>query len=191
MNSPSKRPVHRGSVTRRIAAVAILMIGVALAVAAVAERQRANHLEERVQGSITAQRSLERQVQERDSAIADKIALFDAVTGPGVEVIQAGAPSAEQPNARMFWNRPVDQWTLIAHNLPRLAPDRTYQVWLTTRTKRTISLGVLSTDASGDAQLIAHYAMQNDELAAIAVTAEPARGSPRPTTPPILTGRPP
>lgn len=137
---------------------------------------------------IAAQRGLERQIAARDSAITDRQALLDAMTGPGVQVIEAGATNARRPVAKMFWDQPTNQWTFVAHNLPKIAPNRTYQLWLITRAQRKISAGVFATNASGDALVIAHYALARDALAAIAVTDEPAGGSPQPTSTPVLLG---
>lgn len=173
---------------RLIAAAAIILIGVALGVYAVSAGERADASRRDNQRLIAAQRGFEREIAARDSAIADRQALLDAMTGPGVQVIEAGATNARQPVAKMFWNQPTDQWTFVAHNLPHPAPNRTYQLWLITRAQRKISAGVFATNASGDALVIAHYALAKDALAAIAVTEEPAGGSPQPTSTPVLVG---
>jgi len=61
------------------------------------------------------------------------------------------APTTSQPSGKMFWDQITGQWTFVAHNLPRAAPNRTYQLWLITRAQRKISAGVFATSASGDA----------------------------------------
>lgn len=184
-------PPHRltrFSTARLVAAAAIVLIGVALAVYAVSAGQRANAMQRDTQRLLVAQRGLEREIAARDSALADRQALLDAMTGPAVQVIEAGAPSARQPSGKMFWDQMSGQWTFVAHNLPRAAPNRTYQLWLITRAQRKISAGVFATSASGDALVIAHYPLAKDSLAAIAVTDEPSGGSPQPTTTPVLVG---
>jgi hypothetical protein len=178
----------RFTTTRLIAAAAIVLIGVALGLYGVTASQRADAMRRDNQRLLAAQRGLERQIAARDSAIADRQSLLDAMTGPGVQVIEAGATNARQPAAKMFWDQPTDQWTFVAHNLPRTAPNRTYQLWLITRAQRKISAGVFATNGSGDALVIAHYALARDALAAIAVTDEPAGGSPQPTSTPVLLG---
>jgi len=184
---PPRRLTHV-STARLVAAAAIVLVGVALALWAVSAEQRASALQRDTQRFLAAQRSFEREIAARDSALADRQALLDAMTGAGVQVIEAGAPSARQPSAKMFWDQITSQWTFVAHNLPRAEPNRTYQLWLITRAQRKISAGVFATSASGDALVIAHYSLPKDSLAAIAVTDEPSGGSPQPTTTPVLVG---
>jgi len=182
------RRLTRFSTASLVAAAAIVLAGVALALWAVSAEQRATALQRDTQRLLAAQRSFEREITARDSALADRQALLDAMMGAGVQVIEAGAPSARQPSGKMFWDQITSQWTFVAHNLPRAAPNRTYQLWLITRAQRKISAGVFATSASGDALVIAHYSLPKDSLAAIAVTDEPSGGSPQPTTTPVLVG---
>lgn len=185
---PPRSRLKRFTTTRLIAAAAIVVVGVALGLYAVSASENADAVKRDNQRLIAAQRGFEKEIAARDSAIADRQALLDAMTGPGVQVIEAGTINGRQPLAKMFWNQPTDQWTFVAHNLPHAASDRTYQLWLITRAQRKISAGVFATNASGDALVIAHYALAPDALAAIAVTDEPAGGSPQPTSAPVLIG---
>jgi len=182
------RRLTRFSTARLVAAAAIVLIGVALVLYAVSAGQRANDLQRDTQRLLAAQRGFEREIAARDSALADRQALLDAMTGAGVQVIEAGAPGARKPSGKMFWDQTSGQWTFVAHNLPHASPNRTYQLWLITRAQRKISAGVFATSASGDALVIAHYPLPQDSLAAIAVTDEPSGGSPQPTTAPVLVG---
>lgn len=182
------RRLTQFSTARLVAAAAIVLLGVALALWAVSAGERANARQRETQRLLAAQRSFEREIAARDSALADRQALLDAVTGADVQVIDAGAPSARQPSGKMFWDQMTGQWTFVAHNLPHPAPNRTYQLWLITRAQQKISAGVFATSASGDALVIAHYSLPKDSLAAIAVTDEPSGGSPQPTTTPLLVG---
>lgn len=186
--SMQPRRLTQFSTARLVAAAAIVVIGIALALWAVSAGERTNALQRDTQRLLAAQRSFEREIAARDSALADRQALLDAMTGADVQVIEAGAPSTRQPSGKMFWDQVTGQWTFVAHNLPHAAPNRTYQLWLITRAQRKISAGVFATSASGDALVIAHYSLPKDSLAAIAVTDEPSGGSPQPTTTPVLVG---
>ncbi|HKT07631.1 MAG TPA: anti-sigma factor [Gemmatimonadaceae bacterium] len=186
--SMQPRRLTQFSTARLAAAAAIVVVGIALALWAVSAGERANALQRDTQRLLAAQRSFEREIAARDSALADRQALLDAMTGADVQVIEAGAPSTRQPSGKMFWDQVTGQWTFVAHNLPHAAPNRTYQLWLITRAQRKISAGVFATSASGDALVIAHYSLPKDSLAAIAVTDEPSGGSPQPTTTPVLVG---
>ena len=182
------RRLTRFSTARLAAAAAIVLVGVALTLWAVSAGQRADALQRDTQRLLAAQRGFEREIAARDSALTDRQALLEAMTAAEVQVIEAGAPSTRQPSGKMFWDQMTGQWTFVAHNLPRPAPNRIYQLWLITRAQRKISAGVFAASASGDALVIAHYALATDSLAAIAVTDEPSGGSPQPTTTPVLVG---
>lgn len=70
---------------------------------------------------------------------------------------------------------------LMAHELPGLEPDRTYQLWGQTGSS-LVSLGVLGEDPTT-------VAFQADgDLAALAITAEEAGGVPTSRNPALLTG---
>jgi anti-sigma-K factor RskA len=124
-------------------------------------------------------------MQER---LADQQAIVAALTGPGVRVIDVAAASARQPYARMFWDQPAEKWTFVAYNLPATAVGRTYQLWLVTRDGKKVSAGTFAPSSNGVAFVRASYALAKDSLQAIAVTSEPAGGSPQPTTTPFLVG---
>ena len=115
-------------------------------------------------------------------------ATIEALTGPGVKVIDVGAARASAPSARMFWNQPANRWTFVAYHLPAVALGRTLQLWLVTRDQRKVSAGTFMPSTDGAAFVQATYALARDSLVAIAVTDEPAGGSPQPTSTPFLVG---
>jgi anti-sigma-K factor RskA len=128
---------------------------------------------------------------QRDSlatALAAREAFMASLLGPGVRVIDASAVSAKQPYARMFWNQPANQWTFVAYNLPATKPGRTYQLWLVTKDNKKVSAGTFAAQPNGNAVVLASYALDPGNLAAIAVTDEPSGGSAQPTTTPFLVG---
>jgi anti-sigma-K factor RskA len=170
----------RPSSTRWLAAAALVLAAAAIAYGlgqrgAIA--QLASH--------VAALRDSANTMQQR---LADQQSVLDALTGPGVRVIDASAASARQPYARMFWDQPSNRWTFVAYNLPAAAPGHTYQLWLVTRDQKKVSAGTFAPQPNGSAIVRATYALAPDSLAAIAVTNEPAGGSAQPTTTPFLVG---
>ena len=124
--------------------------------------------------------SLRAVLDDRDRIIAN-------LTGPQVAMVTLTSAGVKTPAARMFWNQPVNAWTFIAHNLPSPKPGRIYQLWLVTATQK-ISAGTFMPTVNGDAVVHATFALPKDALAAVAVTDEPAAGSPQPTTVPFIVG---
>jgi anti-sigma-K factor RskA len=127
-------------------------------------------------------------LQESAARLAEQKATLDALTGPGVKVINAAAAGVSQPYARMFWDQPANKWTFVAYNLPANAPGRTYQLWLITKDQKKVSAGTFAAAPDGKAFVRATYALASDSLVAIAVTDEPAGGSKQPSTTPFLVG---
>lgn len=123
-----------------------------------------------------------------NSRIAEQQATIDALTGPGVKVINAAAAGVRKPFARMFWDQPANKWTFVAYDLPANAPGRTYQLWLITKDQQKVSAGTFAAAPDGRAFVRATYALPSDSLVAIAVTDEPAGGSKQPSTTPFLVG---
>jgi len=121
------------------------------------------------------------------ASLAESNALVAAMTGSDVKVVSLTSESARQPQAQMFWNRPPDDWTMIASGLPSLKPGRTYQVWLVTDSAK-ISAGTFEPDAQGRTVLRAKYALDRNALRAVAVTDEPAGGVPAPTGAMVIVG---
>ena len=129
----------------------------------------------------------------RSSALKDSLAqrerLLLDMAGADVKVVELVADN-RRPNARMFWARSTNTWTMFAHNLPALASGRTYQLWLITRDNQRISAGTFAPDPSGDAVVSAQYPLAADALQMIAVTEEPAGGVPQPTGEVLIAGQP-
>ena len=166
---------------RMLAAAAVIAIVAGVAAYAAVERGRA----QRFAGALSRLREQESAMR---AQLAEQRAFVDALTGPGVKVIDAAAAGPRKPFGRMFWDQPANRWTFVAYHLPATAPGRTYQLWLITRDQRKVSAGIFAPSPGGDALVRATYALARDALLAIAVTEEPAGGSPQPTSTPFLVG---
>lgn len=110
--------------------------------------------------------------------------LLGGLTGRDVAVMTLTSVGVHSPFARMFWDKSANTWTLVAHDLPPLKPGRAYQLWLVTPTGK-ISAGTFA-ERNGNAVMRATYALPPEQLRAIAVTEEPAAGSPQPTSAPLI-----
>lgn len=165
-----------------IAAGVLLVAGVALLV--VSYRQQVA-----MRVALSEQQKEMGLLRRRSDSLATAAASSDTVlaglTGRDVAVVTMAAAGPGQPFARLFWDRATNRWTLIAHNLQPLAPDRTYQLWLITAAAR-ISGGMFGA-TNGDALLQATYALAPDSLRAVAITEEEAGGAQQPTSAPILS----
>jgi anti-sigma-K factor RskA len=171
----------RLNTARMLAAAALILVVVGIGTLGVTQKRRGDRLEQHIGVLLAGQREMQKEIGEKDELLAQ-------ITGPGVQVIDASSSNARQPSARMFWDQSSNRWTFFAHNLPETKQGRTYQLWLITKDKHKLSAGTFSPNPTGDALVQATYALPRDSLLAIAVTEEPAGGSPQPTSQPFLLG---
>lgn len=72
---------------------------------------------------------------------------------------------------------------ITADQMPSMPPARTLQLWFVPKSGKPMSVAIFHPDAGGQIALVAPVNMPLNEIAALAVTDEPAGGSPQPTTP--------
>ena len=72
---------------------------------------------------------------------------------------------------------------ITADQMPSLPSARTLQLWFVPKTGKPMSVAIFHPDPAGQIALVAPVNMPRNEIAALAVTEEPAGGSPQPTTP--------
>lgn len=72
---------------------------------------------------------------------------------------------------------------ITADQMPPLPSARTLQLWFVPKTGKPVSVAIFHPDASGQIALVAPVNLPVNEIAALAITDEPAGGSPQPTTP--------
>ena len=71
---------------------------------------------------------------------------------------------------------------ITADQMPSMAPARTLQLWFVPKTGKPMSVAIFRPDAQGQIALVAPVNMPRNEIAALAITEEPATGSPQPTS---------
>ena len=71
---------------------------------------------------------------------------------------------------------------ITADRMPTMAPARTLQLWFVPKKGQPMSIAIFRPDSQGQIALVAPVNMPLNEIAALAVTEEPADGSPQPTT---------
>ena len=71
---------------------------------------------------------------------------------------------------------------ITADQMPSMPSARTLQLWFVPKTGKPLSAAIFHPDSSGEIALVAPVIMPLNEIAALAVTEEPAGGSPQPTS---------
>jgi anti-sigma-K factor RskA len=118
--------------------------------------------------------------------------LLQVLTAPDVvRVSLAGTKPGSAARGQASWSPSRGLW-FSADGLPVLSPGRIYQLWLVLPKQVPISAGLLAVDARGTGTLLAagqsSGAISPPQAVTVAVTEEPASGSPGPTTPILLAG---
>jgi hypothetical protein len=72
---------------------------------------------------------------------------------------------------------------IMADQMPSMPSARTLQLWAVPKSGKPMSVAIFHPDPAGEIALVAPVNMPKNEIAALAVTDEPAGGSPQPTTP--------
>jgi len=71
---------------------------------------------------------------------------------------------------------------ITADEMPSVSPARTLQLWFVPKSGMPVSAAIFRPGASGQIALVAPVTVPMDQIAALAVTEEPAGGSPQPTS---------
>jgi anti-sigma-K factor RskA len=103
----------------------------------------------------------------------------------------AGTPGTTSATGRAFWSRSRGL-LFTADRLPALGAGRIYQIWLVLPKQPPINAGLLTVDNAGSGTTLGALPSTLDvprsTNVTVAVTNEPAAGSPGPTTPILLAG---
>jgi anti-sigma-K factor RskA len=77
---------------------------------------------------------------------------------------------------------------VMAHNLPQFPSSITLQLWAVPKQGKPMSLGMFRPDQTGEAMMVMPPGANLNEIAALAISEEPAGGSLQPTSAPVWVG---
>ncbi len=123
----------------------------------------------------------------RESAVGSRLAeAFTILNDPAAKDVAFGEP-AKPARGRIFLS-PRRGIVLIAANLPSIPSGRTFQMWVIPQSGAPIPAGTFRAGAQGSVVYVRSGPVP-PAAAAVAVTIEPAGGSPQPTTTPFIVSR--
>jgi anti-sigma-K factor RskA len=140
-------------------------------------------------------RELERTVASQQAVIdgtsarlAARDSTVEALTDQDLVRVRLVANVSAGPSMQVFWNRRTGRAVVHAAGLAPVAKDRAYCLWII-RSGKPEAVALFNPDANGS-RLLNGVAVPADaaNIAAFAVTEEPATGSPQPTMTPFLVG---
>jgi anti-sigma factor RsiW len=105
-------------------------------------------------------------------------------SSPATRTVQFGL-AENRPHGRVLV-RPTGGLVFVASQLPPLANDRAFELWLVPSKGAPQPAGLLQRNAAGDFIHISRTPVDTARIAALAVSVEPSGGSSAPTTKPFL-----
>jgi anti-sigma-K factor RskA len=116
----------------------------------------------------------------------DVVSTLTATDAMRVTLVAGKTPP--QPQGKAIYVRDRSRLIFLASNMPKLAPDKTYELWLIPTQGNPIPAGVFKPDAHGSATVINPPLPGGVEAKAFAITVEPEAGSATPTMPIAMLG---
>jgi anti-sigma-K factor RskA len=117
--------------------------------------------------------------QERDQLRS----AVEVLSRPDTRMVQFGKENAARGRVFLSRNGGV---VFAGSQLPQLASDKTFQLWLIPATGAPRSAGLFRANAQGGFVNVVPGPLNLTQIQAVAVSVEPRQGSPAPTTTPIL-----
>lgn len=120
-------------------------------------------------GSMVGQQTIELENAKR---------VADTLTGKDVQTVTlVAAKSPPQPQGKAFYLRSKSGLVFVANNLPPLAPEKIYELWLIPNEGKPIAAGLFKPDAHGSATVVNPPLPAGVEAKTFVVTLEPESGS--------------
>jgi anti-sigma-K factor RskA len=134
--------------------------------------------------SIMSQAAVEQQATlEKASEVVETLTATDAMH---VTLIAAKAPP--QPQGKAIYLRDRSSLIFMASNMPKLPPQKAYELWLIPKQGAPIPAGMFKPDTRGSAMVVDPPLPAGVEAKAFAITVEQETGSPVPTSPVLMVG---
>jgi anti-sigma-K factor RskA len=94
---------------------------------------------------------------------------------------------AAMPPVQAYWS-PKMGLLVMSANMPQMASNMTLQLWMVPKKGQPMSVGIFRPDGQGHVMLVAAPGEPITEIAALAISEEPAGGSLQPTSAPVWVG---
>lgn len=131
-----------------------------------------------------AQRKLGKQITALQAERNELRFAVQVLSKPDTKTVQFGV-AENAPHGRAFVT-PTGGVVFVGSQLPRLAVDKAFELWLIPKQGAPRAAGVFRPDESGGFVNISKGNVSPSDLQALAVSVEPLAGSAAPTTTPIL-----
>jgi len=141
---------------------------------------------DRLSQRIAELQSAAAQQQAQLERAREVVATLTSTDALRVTLVAAQAPA--QPQGRAIYVRDRSSLVFLASNMPPLAAQKAYELWLIPTNGAPIPAGVFKPDARGSATVLEPPLPAGVEAKAFAITVEPEQGSATPTMPIVMMG---
>jgi anti-sigma-K factor RskA len=133
--------------------------------------------------SMNTSRSLREQIAALTQERNQLRSAVEVLSRPDTRMVQFGNQNAARGRVFVSQNGGV---VFAGSQLPQIASDRTFQLWLIPTSGAPRSAGIFRANADGGFVNVVPGPLDLTGIHAVAVSVEPSQGSPAPTTTPIL-----
>ena len=116
----------------------------------------------------------------------DVVSTLTASDAMRVTLVAAKAPP--QPQGKAIYVKDRSSLIFLASNMPKLPPQKVYELWLLPSQGNPIPAGLFTPDGQGSATVINPPLPAGVQAKAFAITVEPKAGSATPTMPIVMMG---
>ncbi len=131
----------------------------------------------------------QQQLTQAQQQLAQAQQLVTSLASPDSEhftLVASNTPP--QPQGKAIYSRKTGTLVFIADNMPKLPPQKAYELWLIPQSGAPIPAGVFKPDTRGSATVVEPTLPAGVEAKTFAITVEPEEGSPAPTSKPLMVG---
>lgn len=131
------------------------------------------------------------QEEQRNQALDSERARYqqalEIIAASATKQMQLTSAKTAMPAVTAYWN-PMMGLVLAADKMPDMPSGRTLQLWVVPRKGEPVSIGIFRPNASGQILMVMPPEDSMTEAKALAISDEPAGGSPQPTSTPEWVG---
>jgi anti-sigma-K factor RskA len=133
--------------------------------------------------------SLTQAFQRQQAQLEKALEVVDTLTATdAMRITLVAAKTPPQPQGKAIYVRDRSSLIFMASNMPKLPPQKAYELWLIPKQGAPIPAGVFQPDARGSATVVNPPLPAGADAKAFAITVEPEAGSTTPTMPIVMLG---